>query len=179
VTYLRSQASKDLSACRRTRPSALPDLWRGLPWSHRRYICSRQHLPCQRQLIVQIRSPRRGKKKYMRAAAYAILEQSSSARPAELAVQLHAASVVSLVNLDVILTVGDLEGGSRDLGRDAVVAAGELLAVPAVADARPGLRLRVVQSNGILDGVAVTASWQLRHLARFRLGRLMIAAVME
>lgn len=63
-------------------------------------------------------------------------------------------------------SLSDGERRPRDLGRDAVLTAGKLLAVPAVADARASLVLRVFQRDGVADRAAVAASWERmgRHL---------------
>lgn len=78
--------------------------------------------------------------------------------------QQRAAAVVGLVDAQVVVVVaaaigrgGDGEGRPRDLGGDAVLAARELLAVAAVAEAGARLGGRVFQRYGVAHRAAVAA----------------------
>lgn len=77
--------------------------------------------------------------------------------------QHDAGAVVRLVDLDAVAAPRDAECGPPDLGRDAVLAARELLAVAAVADARARLGLWVCERDGVADGAAVAAPGEGCH----------------
>ena len=65
--------------------------------------------------------------------------------------------IIHLVHGNEVLTLRDLEARLGNFASNAVLAAGELLAVLAVADGRTGLFVRVVESDAVADFAAVAA----------------------
>jgi hypothetical protein len=73
--------------------------------------------------------------------------------------QRHAASIVCLMDLYMILPLGNDERRLGQLAGDPKTAASELLAVLAVAQTRPRFGLWIVELNVVANCSTVTASW--------------------